>query len=154
MTYDESVTYLNAETDQLITRIGGQLNESNMNMLSLNEHCLLAYRYLRDEVMEGGFIQLIQNGYGPYVLLGPFPMLLKKEWEMKQFGQFLFDVAREYKKHREELEADKSDEEFMAQYEQFEILNDYGDEYLDDYEEVITPQIADYYKTHQNEESK
>lgn len=154
MTYDESVTYLNAVTDQLIERIGGQLNESNMNMLSLDEHCMLAYRYLRDEVMEGGFIQLIQNGYGPYVLLGPFPMLLKKEWEMKQFGQFLFDVAREYKKHREELEADKSDEDFMAQYEQFEALNDYGDEYLDDYEETVTPQIADYYKTHHNEESK
>ena len=154
MTYDESVTYLNAVTDQLIERIGGQLNESNMNMLSLDEHCMLAYRYLRDEVMEGGFIQLIQNGYGPYVLLGPFPMLLKKEWEMKQFGQFLFDVAREYKKHREELEADKSDEDFMAQYEQFEALNDYGDEYLDDYEETVTPQIADYYKTHHYEESK
>ena len=153
MSYEESVTYLNTKTDQLIERIGGQLTDSNMNQLSLDEHCLLAYRYLRDEVMEGGFIQLIQNGYGPYVLLGPFPMLLKKEWGMKQFGQFLFDVAREYKIHRVELEADKSDDEFMAQYEQFETLNDYGDEYLDDYEEVVTPQIADYYKTHHNEES-
>lgn len=145
MTYEESVTYLNTETDQLITRIGGQLNESNMDMLSLNEHCLLAYRYLRDEVMEGGFIQLIQNGYGPYVLLGPFPMLLKKEWGMKQFGQFLFDVAREYKAHRKELEADKTEEEFMAQYEQFEALNDYGDDYLDDYEETVTPAIIEHY---------
>ena len=148
MTYEESVTYLNTETDQLITRIGGQLNESNMDMLSLNEHCLLAYRYLRDEVMEGGFIQLIQNGYGPYVLLGPFPMLLKKEWGMKQFGQFLFDVAREYKAHREELEADKTEEEFMAQYEQFEALNDYGDDYLDDYDETVTPAIIEHYHAH------
>ena len=148
MTYEESVTYLNTETDQLITRIGGQLNESNMDMLALNEHCLLAYRYLRDEVMEGGFIQLIQNGYGPYVLLGPFPMLLKKEWGMKQFGQFLFDVAREYKAHREELEADKTEEEFMAQYEQFETLNNYGDDYLDDYEETVTPAIIEHYLAH------
>lgn len=154
MTYNESVTYLNSVTDQLITRIGGQLNESNMDMLTLDEHCMLAYRYLRDEVMEGGFIQLIQNGYGPYVLLGPFPMLLKKEWGMKQFGQFLFDVAREYKANREELEADKSEDDFMAQYEQFDALNEYGDEYLDDYEEEVTPLIADYYKTHHNEESK
>ena len=146
MSYEEAVKYLNSETDQLITRIDGQLNESNMDMLSLNEHCLLAYRYLRDEVMEGGFIQLIQNGYGPYVLLGPFPMLLKKEWGMKQFGQFLFDVAREYKAHREELEADKTEEEFMAQYEQFEALNEYGDEYLDDYEEEVTPLIVENYQ--------
>ena len=147
MTYNEAVTTLNALTDQLIARIGGQLTDDNMNLLSLNEHCLLAYRYLRDEVMDGGFIQLIQNGYGPYVLLGPFPMLLKKEWGMKQFGQFLFDVAREYKAHRAELEADKSDEDFMAQYEQFEALNDYGDDYLDDYEETVTPAIIEHYQS-------
>lgn len=147
MTYEDSVTYLNSETDQLIARIDGQLTDDNMNLLSLNEHCLLAYRYLRDEVMDGGFIQLIQNGYGPYVLLGPFPMLMKKEWGQKQFGQFLFDVAREYKAHRAELEADKSDEDFMAQYEQFEALNDYGDDYLDDYEETVTPAIVEHYQS-------
>lgn len=147
MTYEDSVTYLNSETDQLIARIGGQLTNDNMNLLSLNEHCLLAYRYLRDEVMDGGFIQLIQNGYGPYVLLGPFPMLMKKEWGQKQFGQFLFDVAREYKAHRSELEADKSDDDFMAQYEQFEALNDYGDDYLDEYEETVTPAIVEHYQS-------
>ena len=147
MTYDESVTFLNTETDAILARIGGELTESNMDRLTLNEHCLLAYRYLRDEVMEGGFIQMIQNGYGPYVLLGPFPMLLKKQWGMKTFGQFLFNVSREYKAHRKELESDKSDEEFMAQYEQFEILNDYGDDYLDDYEESVTPQIVEQYKS-------
>ncbi|MBO4451231.1 MAG: DMP19 family protein [Bacteroidaceae bacterium] len=147
MTYNEAVTTLNTLTDEFIARIGGQLTSENMNQLSIDEHCLLAYRYLRDEVMDGGFIQLIQNGYGPYVLLGPFPMILKKEWGMKQFGQFLFDVAREYKKHREELEADKSDDDFMAQYEQYETLNDYGDDYLDDYEEVVTPQIVEHYQS-------
>ena len=147
MTYDESVTFLNTETDAILARIGGELTESNMDKLTLNEHCLLAYRYLRDEVMEGGFIQMIQNGYGPYVLLGPFPMLLKKQWGMKPFGQFLFNVSREYKAHRKELESDKSDEEFMAQYEQFEILNDYGDDYLYDYEESVTPQIVEQYKS-------
>lgn len=147
MTYNEAVTTLNALTDQLIARIDGQLTDDNMNLLSLNEHCLLAYRYLRDEVMDGGFIQLIQNGYGPYVLLGPFPMLMKKEWGQKQFGQFLFDVAREYKAHRSELEADKNDDDFMAQYEQFEALNDYGDDYLDEYEETVTPAIVEHYQT-------
>lgn len=147
MTYNEAVTTLNALTDQLIARIDGQLTDDNMNLLSLNEHCLLAYRYLRDEVMDGGFIQLIQNGYGPYVLLGPFPMLMKKEWGQKQFGQFLFDVAREYKAHRSELEADKSDDDFMAQYEQFEALNDYGDDYLDEYEETVTPAIVEHYQS-------
>lgn len=145
MDYQQSVDFLNTTTDRLISRIGGQLTEKNMDMLTLNEHILLSYRYLRDEVMDGGFIQLIQNGYGPYVLLGPLPMLLKKELGLKKFGQFLYDVQHEYKTNREALEADKTEDEFMAQYEQFETLNDYGDDYLEDYEEEVTPAIAEWF---------
>ncbi|MCQ2131990.1 MAG: DMP19 family protein [Bacteroidaceae bacterium] len=145
MDYQQSVDFLNTTTDRLISRIGGQLTEGNMDMLTLNEHILLSYRYLRDEVMDGGFIQLIQNGYGPYVLLGPLPMLLKKELGLKKFGQFLYDVQHEYKTNREALEADKTEDEFMAQYEQFETLNDYGDDYLEDYEEEVTPAVAEWF---------
>lgn len=145
MTYEESIEYINKESEKLIERIDGVLTEQNMDLLSLDEHILLAYKYLRDEVMEGGFIQLIQNGYGPYVLLGPLPMLMKKQLGLKKFGQFLFDVKREYVLHKDELEADKTEEEFMAQYEQFEALNEYGDEYLDDYEEIVTPTVAEYF---------
>ena len=150
MNYQESVDYLNNTTDQLISRIDGQLTEQNMDMLSLNEHIFLAYRYLRDEVMDGGFIQLIQNGYGPYVLLGPLPMLLKKQLGLKKFGQFLFDVQHEYKLNREALEADKDEDEFMAQYEKYETLNDYGDDYLDDFEEEITPAISEWFSSLQD----
>lgn len=145
MDYQQSVDFLNTTTDRLISRIGGQLTEGNMDMLTLNEHILLSYRYLRDEVMDGGFIQLIQNGYGPYVLLGPLPMLLKKKLGLKRFGQFLYDVQHEYKTNREALEADKTEDEFMAQYEQFETLNDYGDDYLEDYEEEVTPAVAEWF---------
>lgn len=148
MTYQESIDYLNHTTDSLLASVGGQLTDANMDHLSIDDHCLLAYRYLRDEVMEGGFIQLIQNGYGPYVLLGPFPMLMKKQWGLRDFGQLLFDVAREYKRNRQQLEADKTDDEFMAQYEQFETINELGDDYLDDFEETVTPAIAQYYKEH------
>lgn len=150
MDYQQSVDFLNTTTDRLISRIGGQLTEGNMDMLTLNEHILLSYRYLRDEVMDGGFIQLIQNGYGSYVLLGPLPMLLKKELGLKRFGQFLYDVQHEYKTNREALEADKTEDEFMAQYEQFETLNDYGDDYLEDYEEEVTPAVAEWFASLSN----
>ena len=127
--------------------IGGEPTAETMSELNADQMTLLCWDTLHQEVMDGGFIQLIQNGYGPYVLLGPFPMLMKKEWGQKQFGQFLFDVAREYKAHRSELEADKSDDDFMAQYEQFEALNDYGDDYLDEYEETVTPAIVEHYQS-------
>lgn len=151
MEYQEAVEYINQTTDNLLRKVGGQLTNDNMDLLSLDEHCLLAYRYLRDEVMQGGFIQLIQNGYGPYVLSGPFPMLLKKEWGLKDFSKLIYNVAHEYKAHKEQLEADKSDEDFMAQYEQYEKLNDYGDDFLDDWEEEITPLIADIFKERQKQ---
>ena len=142
MNYEESIEKLYNLTDEMIERVGGQLTDDVMDRLSLDEHCLLAYRYLRDEVMEGGWFQLIQNGFGPYILLGPLPMLMKKEWGLKEFGQYLFDVSREYKKNKEELERDKTDEEFMASYEQFETLNEMGDDFLDEWEEVVTPAIV------------
>lgn len=142
MNYEESIEKLYNLTDEMIERVGGQLTDDVMDRLSLDEHCLLAYRYLRDEVMEGGWFQLIQNGFGPYILLGPLPMLMKKEWGLKDFGQYLFDVSREYKKNKEELERDKTDEEFMASYEQFETLNEMGDDFLDEWEEVVTPAIV------------
>lgn len=142
MNYEESIEKLYNLTDEMIERVGGQLTDDVMDRLSLDEHCLLAYRYLRDEVMEGGWFQLIQNGFGPYILLGPLPMLMKKEWGLKDFGQYLFDVSREYKKNKEELERDKTDEEFMASYEQFETLNEMGDDFLDEWEEMVTPAIV------------
>ncbi len=150
MEYQEAVDYINKTTDSLLERVGGQLTDKNMDKLTLDEHCLLAYRFLRDEAMQGGFIQLIQNGYGPYVLLGPFPMLLKKEWGLKDFSKLIYNAAHEYKAHREQLEADKSDEDFMAQYEQYEKLNDYGDDFLDDWEEEVTPLMAVTFKDRQN----
>jgi hypothetical protein len=103
-----------------------------------------------DEVMEGGFIQLIMNGYAPYVLEGPFPMVVKKQWGsvegqekvMKDFSKLLYEVKKEYHKHQEELSQDMSDEDFMAMYEQLEELNELGDDFLDEHQEEVTPAVA------------
>lgn len=41
------------------------------------QHSLLAFNYLYGEVCNGGFIQLIQNGYGKYIFNDPFIESLK-----------------------------------------------------------------------------
>ena len=128
-------------TDEYLERIGGRLTEETMDMLTAEEHTLLAYRILRDEVMEGGFIQLIQNGWGPYVLAGPFPMMMKTQWGLTEFGKFMYEVRKEYLRHKDELEAEMDDDAFMALYEQYEQMNEYGDDFLDEWEEVVTPEI-------------
>lgn len=133
------ITYV---TDYYLTELGGGLTAENMGWLNSHQHTLLAYRYVLDEVMEGGFIQLIENGYAPYVLEGPFPVLLKKLWGRKKLSKFMFDVYHEYKEHVAEFEREKTEEEFMAMYEELEKLNDFGDDFLDDYQEEESPEIA------------
>ena len=144
------LNYIEAITDAYLNTLDGQLTEYNMEVLTANQHTLLAYRYILDEVMEGGFIQLIQNGYGPYVLDGPFAMMMKKHWELVDFGKFMYEVKKEYHLHKAELEADLNEEQFMALYEQQEKMNELGDEFLDKYQEIVTPSIADYVR--KNEE--
>lgn len=136
--------YIRYITDAYLQQIGGQVTAENVDQLNADQHTLLAYRYLLDEVMEGGFIQLIHNGFGPYVLDGPFPMIIKKQWELTAFGKFIYEVRHEYHHHKEEIEADLSDEDFMALYEQLETLNELGDDFLDDYQEEVTPAVADF----------
>lgn len=138
----DGIGFIQWVTDGYLAAIGGALTADNMDMLSAEQHAVLCYRYVLDEVMEGGFIQLILNGYAPYVLEGPFPMVVKKEWEMKEFSKLLYDAKKEYHKHQEELSQDMDDEEFMALYEQLEDLNELGDDFLDEHQEEVTPAVA------------
>jgi aspartyl aminopeptidase len=84
------------------------------------------------------------------VLDGPFAMMMKKHWELVDFGKFMYEVKKEYHLHKAELEADLNEEQFMALYEQQEKMNELGDEFLDKYQEIVTPSIADYVR--KNEE--
>lgn len=146
----DGIAFIEWVTDGYLAAIGGGLTAENMDMLSAEQHAVLCYRYVLDEVMEGGFIQLIMNGYAPYVLEGPFPMVVKKEWGsvegqekvMKDFSKLLYEVKKEYHKHQEELSQDMSDEDFMAMYEQLEELNELGDDFLDEHQEEVTPAVA------------
>ena len=61
---------------------------------------------------------------------------------MKDFSKLLYAAKSEYHRHQEELSQDMSDEDFMALYEQLEELNELGDDFLDDHQEVVTPLVA------------
>lgn len=136
------IDFIKYLTDKYLEAVGGALTDDNMDMLSADQHALLCYRCMLDEVMEGGFIQLVANGYAPYVLYGPFPYVVKKEWGMKDFSKFLYEAKSECRKHEEQITADMSDDDFMALYEQLEDLNELGDDFLDDYQEEVTPAVA------------
>ena len=60
-------------TDAIHEAIGGELNAENMGALNSDQITLLAWQTLHDEVMDGGFVQLIHNGYGPFIFRIPLP---------------------------------------------------------------------------------
>ena len=51
--------FLQVFIDRYKEVIGGELNAENMGMLNGEQISLLAYSIFREEVMDGGFIQLI-----------------------------------------------------------------------------------------------
>ncbi len=60
--------FLQLITDAILQSIDGQLTADNMSKLNSDQITLIAYHLLHEEVMDGGFIQLIHNGLGPFIL--------------------------------------------------------------------------------------
>ena len=59
--------FVGAFVDKINEAIGGELTGETMQLLNADQITLLAYVQMRDEVMDGGFVQLIHNGYGPFL---------------------------------------------------------------------------------------
>ena len=121
-------TFIQVFTDRYKEVIGGELTAESMPLLTGEQHTLLAYQIFRDEVMDGGFCQLIQNGYGGYIFANPFAKV------MRLWGA-------------EDLERERTDDEFMAMYEQYEAFDELEDEFLEK-EEGITAMVASYVDEH------
>ena len=59
--------FLKVFTDAYLACVGGELTAETMARLTGAQHALLGYRFFHEEVMDGGFCQLVYNGYGPYI---------------------------------------------------------------------------------------
>ena len=69
--------FIQVFTDAYKRVIGGELTADTMPLLTGEQHSLLAYQIFRDELMEGGFCQLVQNGYGGYIFANPFAKVMR-----------------------------------------------------------------------------
>ena len=92
--------------------------------------------------MDGGFIQLIHNGYGPFIFKNPFAKALKL-WGMRELSKLVYNAHTLYAKYHEEREKDCTDEEFMALFEQYPEFDDMDDEFVER-EEEWTNDIAHF----------
>ena len=125
---------------------GGQINSETMPLLNGYQHTLLGYRIFCEEVNEGGFVQLIQNGYGPYIFLNPFAKAMRL-MGAKEFSKLVYEAKKIYDAHREDLELERDEDEFMAMYEQYEEFDDLEEQFMD-MEEEVTEQVARYVDEH------
>lgn len=126
--------------------IEGQLTTETMSELNSDQITLLAYSILRDEVMDGGFVQLIHNGYGPFIFKNPFAKAIK-HWGLRDLSKLIYNAHSLYVKYGAEIEKECTDEEFMALFEQYEEFDEMDDAFVEN-EEDWTNMVAVYIDDH------
>lgn len=138
--------FLKVFIDKYLEVTGGVINAGTMPLLNGYQHSLLGYHFFREEINEGGFIQLIQNGYGPYIFDNPFAKAMRL-FGAKDFSKLVYSAKDIYDENRADLEKDRDDDEFMAMYEQYEAFDELEEQFMD-MEELVTAQIAEYVDNH------
>lgn len=122
--------------------IGGELDAESMARLGTDQITLLAYDILHGEVMDGGFVQLIYNGYGGFIFFNPFAKAVAA-WGLEDLAALVKKAGKLYRKTRGEIERECTDEEFMALFEQYPGFDDLDDTFVEN-EERWTEEIARY----------
>ena len=126
--------------------IGGELTAETMSQLTADQVTLLAWDSLHSEVMDGGFVQLIHNGYGPFMFKNPVAKAFRL-WGLRDLSKLVYDAHTLYVKYGQEIERDCTDEEFMALFERFFEFDTLDDAFVE-HEEEWTAGIADYIDNH------
>ena len=126
--------------------IGGELTAETLPELNSDQVTLLAWDVLHEEVMDGGFVELIHNGYGPFIFKNPFAKALKL-WGLRDLSKLVYNAHTLYERHHAQIEQECTDEEFMALFEQFPEFDDMDDEFVE-HEEEWTELVARYVDEH------
>lgn len=136
--------------------IGGELTNENMNLLTGPQHSLYSYKLMREKIDEGGFLLLIQEGYGPYIFDNPFAKAMRV-FGAHRLSQLIYKAKKIYDANKEQLTDDIDTDEkydaimdkFLDKFEKIEdeiiVIEDdeldsvahYVDEHLDDFAEIV-----------------
>lgn len=136
------IDYINLYTDAYLAEIDNQLNADNMQKLDGYQHALLAYKFFQEEVNHGGFLQLIQNGFGGYIFDNPTAKAFRL-FGADATAKLIYKAKEIFDANREELERKTTDEEFNAMFEEFEVFDEIEEQYYK-IEKKQTTIIAQY----------
>ena len=138
--------YLQVFTNAYLEELGGELTAENMPLLNGSQHTLLAFHFFSKEMREGGFVQLIQNGYGGYIFANPFAKAIK-QFGAVELSKLIYKAKEIYDPNKAKLEKQTTDEEFNEMYVDFEVFDDLEEIYFD-IEEEQTSIVATYVQEH------
>ncbi|HRZ96504.1 MAG TPA: DMP19 family protein [Paludibacter sp.] len=134
--------FLQVFIDAYLAEIDGNLTAENMSKLNGSQHTLLAWHFFSSEIREGGFVQLIQNGYGGYIFANPFAKAIK-QFGAVELSKLIYKAKEIYDPNKSVLERETTEEEFNAMYVDFEVFDELEERYFD-MEEEQTSLIAAY----------
>ena len=70
-------SFVQVFVDAIGNAIDNKLTLETMQQLNADQITLLAWSYLHQEVMDGGYVQLIYNGYGAFIFKNPFAVAMR-----------------------------------------------------------------------------
>jgi hypothetical protein len=138
--------FLHLFTNAYLQAVDGKLTADNMSLLNGSQHTLLAWHFFTTEMRDGGFVQLIQNGYGGYIFGNPFAKAIK-QFGAAELAKLIYKAKEIYDPNKTALERETTDEEFNALYVDFEVFDELEEIYFD-IEEQQTSLIAAYVDEH------
>ena len=139
-------TFLQVFINALRDAIGGEPTVETMAELNADQMTLLCWDTLHREVMDGGFVQLIHNGYGPFIFKNPFAKAVK-QWGLRELSKLIYDAHTLWLKYREKIERELTEGDFMALFEQLPEFDDLDDQFVENEEEWMS-MIAHYVDEH------
>ena len=119
--------------DAINAAIGGTLTNETMQQLNSDQITLLGWSYLHSEVMNGGYIQLIYNGYGAFIFKNPFGPAMRN-WSLTELYSHLRRTRKAYDKYHSQIEKEMSDDDFIVNEEQWtKMIAAYIDDHINNF---------------------
>lgn len=100
------------------------------NQFSTEQNILMAFETFDGQVCNGGFIQLIENGYGSYIFDTPFSTYIR-EWGLVRSASLIDQASVLYEQKKETLEKEKTLAEFARLYQEHPEFDPLDKEFYD-----------------------
>lgn len=138
--------FVNVFYKAILDSVDGSIDAVAMQKLNSCQMTLVVFKIVHDEVMDGGFVQLIYNGWGPFVFFNPFSKAVRG-WGLDDLASLINKAGKLFRKYGREIEHECTDEEFMALFETYSEFDDLDDSFVEN-EEHWVEEIGRYIDEH------